>query len=169
MIVAPPISTALVRDSSPVMRSFIQFLSLILTKFVFDITALVFPSDIVSKINMNSNRDGVDIICRTSHGWPIPIAPSQASGRRQCRQVTCAGEVDGGNHDDWKNSPRKFRRRGPHSEDESDDHDTIDMEMAQETAMDLSVAKAVKQLLDEGAKEPQPSPTEVFDEIYQVP
>lgn len=45
----------------------------------------------------------------------------------------------------------------------------LDIEYAgEESLLDISIAKAVKQMLDEGSKEPEPSPVEKFQSLYKV-
>lgn len=42
----------------------------------------------------------------------------------------------------------------------------LDLNLISETAMDQSIERAVKQLLDEGTKAPAKAPTEIFNEMY---
>lgn len=45
----------------------------------------------------------------------------------------------------------------------------LDIEYAgEESLLDVSIAKAVKQMLDDGPKEPEPSPVEKFQNLYKV-
>jgi hypothetical protein len=45
----------------------------------------------------------------------------------------------------------------------------LDIEYAgEESLLDISIAKAVKQMLDDGSKEPEPSPVEKFQNLYKV-
>ncbi len=54
-------------------------------------------------------------------------------------------------------------------EDLIGDISDLDIEYAgEESLLDISIAKAVKQMLDEGSKEPEPSPVEKFQNIYKV-
>ena len=47
------------------------------------------------------------------------------------------------------------------------DDSEIDIEFVHETAMDLSIEKAVKQLIDNGPATPVPDPVETFSEMYK--
>jgi len=45
----------------------------------------------------------------------------------------------------------------------------FDIEFAgEESTLDISIAKAVRQMLDDGPKEPEPSPSEKFFSLYRV-